>query len=552
MDPLPPAHHLASTSSSGSDRCGCSGKCCPAEGESIYPRTLDLLIVDEAHNCAPSGRGKYATDSLRTQALRLLAPHFEHKLFLTATPHNGYPESFTALLELLDNQRFARGTPPDRKQLECRHGPAPEVGTAAEVGRHRPVPQAGAGALEVAYTDEEQAHPRRPQASTPNCGRRTAEDNAEKFATDFVLKTLKKRLFSSPAAFLRTLEQHENSLRTRQEAQGRLASPRAASSSGRSTGWTRTTPTTTSTTRRPTTPWTPPACCSASRPPRNWPCCKQMKAWAERASAQLDSKAKGLIRWLNEHIRPGRKWSNERVIIFTEYRATQNWLQGVLAAEGFTGGDRLLTMYGGMDSKDRERVKAAFQTDPEQQPGPHPAGHRRRPRGHRPPEPLLPADPLRDPVEPEPAGAAQRAHRPPRAEGEAGLGLPLRRQGLQRPGAASIADTAVGDLDADLEFLMRVVRKVETIREDLGKVGPVIAEQVEEAMLGRRSRLDTRRAETEGRAGAEDAQVRAGLGEADQGADGQAARDAAGTAAVARRTSTRSSRSPSNWPGSRR
>jgi hypothetical protein len=56
---------------------------------------------------------------LRTKALRLLAPHFEHKLFLTATPHNGYPESFSALLELLDNQRFARSTKPDRKQLDA-------------------------------------------------------------------------------------------------------------------------------------------------------------------------------------------------------------------------------------------------------------------------------------------------------------------------------------------------------------------------------------------------------------------------------------------------
>ena len=44
---------------------------------------------------------------------------------------------------------------------------------------------------------------------------------------------------------------------------------------------------------------------------------------------------------------------------------------------------------------------------------------------------------------------------------------------------------------------MRAVRKVEAIREDLGKVGPVIADQVQEAMLGRRTRLDTRRAETE-------------------------------------------------------
>lgn len=91
----------------------------PGPDEPLYPRRFDLLIVDEAHNCAPSGRGHYATDSLRTQALRLLVPHFEHKLFLTATPHNGYPESFSALLELLDNQRFARSTPPDPKQLRA-------------------------------------------------------------------------------------------------------------------------------------------------------------------------------------------------------------------------------------------------------------------------------------------------------------------------------------------------------------------------------------------------------------------------------------------------
>src|SRR5438552_10078976 len=89
----------------------------PAEGESAFPRRFDLLIVDEAHNVAPSGTGRYATDSLRTSAIRLLAPHFEHKLFVSATPHNGYPESFSALLELLDNQRFARSVRPNPEQV---------------------------------------------------------------------------------------------------------------------------------------------------------------------------------------------------------------------------------------------------------------------------------------------------------------------------------------------------------------------------------------------------------------------------------------------------
>jgi hypothetical protein len=61
--------------------------------------------------------------------------------------------------------------------------------------------------------------------------------------------------------------------------------------------------------------------------------------------------------------------------------------------------------------------------------------------------------------------------------------------------AAANRERAPGDLEGDLEFLMRAVRKVETIREDLGKVGPVIASQVAEAMLGRRQQLDTSHAE---------------------------------------------------------
>ena len=87
----------------------------PPEGESLYPRRFDLLILDEAHNVATfwTWQKKYATDSQRTKAIARLVPHFEHKLFLSATPHNGYRESFSALLELLDNQRFARGIEPD-------------------------------------------------------------------------------------------------------------------------------------------------------------------------------------------------------------------------------------------------------------------------------------------------------------------------------------------------------------------------------------------------------------------------------------------------------
>ena len=59
--------------------------------------------------------------------------------------------------------------------------------------------------------------------STPSCVKPGQTDHAEKFATDFVLMTLKKRLFSSPAAFAATLARHENTLKN---AKRRTAAPK--------------------------------------------------------------------------------------------------------------------------------------------------------------------------------------------------------------------------------------------------------------------------------------------------------------------------------------
>src|SRR5206468_3531662 len=49
---------------------------------------------------------------------RDLAPRFEHRLLLSATPHNGHSNSFSALLEILDPQRFCRGVPVQQKALD--------------------------------------------------------------------------------------------------------------------------------------------------------------------------------------------------------------------------------------------------------------------------------------------------------------------------------------------------------------------------------------------------------------------------------------------------
>jgi superfamily II DNA or RNA helicase len=466
----------------------------PAAGEPIYPRKYDLLIVDEAHNCAPSGAGRYAADSLRTTALRELAPHFEHKLFLTATPHNGYRESFSALLELLDNQRFSRGTEPDRKQLDAimvRRLKSDPAFAFNHLGIRRFPPRL-LEPIEVPYTDEErEVHDALKAYTKSRSGR--AADQTERFATEFVLKTLKKRLFSCPAAFLSTLEQHEHSLRNSKRKATR-PSERAlqleldrmdeeyADDNDYDEATTDALDTATRLFAEPTA--------------EELALLKRMKDWALRASGHRDSKAKQLVEWLKQHLKPGGKWSKERVIIFTEYRATQNWLQEVLAIERFTQGDRLLTMYGGMDPEKREEVKAAFQTSPEISPV----------------RILLATDAASEGLDFQnfcsrlihyeipwnPNRMEQRNGRVDRHGQKAdkiqvyhfvGKGYG-ERANRQFNGSAS-------ELEADLEFLMRVALKIETIREDLGKVGTVIAEQVEEAMLGRRTRLDTEKAEKE-------------------------------------------------------
>ena len=58
---------------------------------------------------------------------------------------------------------------------------------------------------------------------------------------------------------------------------------------------------------------------------------------------------------------------------------------------------------------------------------------------------------------------------------------------------AGYEEAEPGSIEADLEFLARAAAKIDRIRNDIGSAGPVIADQVEEAMLGGRSAFDEQR-----------------------------------------------------------
>ena len=466
----------------------------PSAGEPMYPRRFDLLIVDEAHNVAPSGGGNYAIDSMRTAAIRLLEPHFEHKLFLTATPHNGYYESFTALLELLDNQRFARGVTPDRDQLQTImvRRLKQELPPRWE-GKPR-FPERCLEAIPVDYTDAERIAHKALQQYT-ELRRSGAADNTEKYATEFVLKLLKKRLFSSPAAFLTTLEKHEHSLnQARRRAGSGLSTPtvgilrqqieRLEEDFADDVVYEECAEDVLAATSR----------LFRQLAPEEAALLEQLRTWATIASRRPDAKASELLHWIDEQIRPNGKWSEQRVLIFTEYRATQKWLYELLASIGLAQDERVMLLYGGMNAQERERVKAAFQSSPK-------TSEVRI---------LLATDAASEGLDLQnycfslihyeipwnPNRMEQRNGRIDRHGQKADKVLVYHFVGK---GYQQNAKTVVrpGELEGDLEFLMRAALKVNNIRSDLGKVGTVIAQQVEEAMLGIRVTLDTTVAERE-------------------------------------------------------
>jgi superfamily II DNA or RNA helicase len=446
------------------------------------PRTIDLLIVDEVHASAPSGRGKYAVDSLRTKAIQRIAPHCEHRLFLSATPHNGYKESFTALLELLDPQRFARGVYPNPEQLsrvlfrrlkrELREELPRNADGSLRFAERKVI------AMPVDYPDDERrAHDLLERYAD---SRRSHHNKGSKrSAADFVTLLLKKRLLSSPAAFANTLAQHRQTMEKHDggseatENQMRLAWERSDDDAGDDEAGEA----------------TAEALATASRgqvplTDEETTVLDELAGWVEERRHRPDARASALLDWLTEICRTGKDgWNDERAIIFTEYRDTQKWLVDLLLTNGFggDGGDRIATLYGGMDTDTRERTKAEFQAHPSRSPV----------------RILVATDAASE-------GISLQRHcwrmlhweipwNPSRLEQRNGRvdrhGQPHAHVEIRHFVPEGWEDDRSG-FATELGFLSLVAHKVEQVRDDLGSVGSVLADQVGDAMLGRRSSVD--------------------------------------------------------------
>ena len=452
-----------------------------------YPRKFDILIVDEAHNVSPAGAARYAMPSLRTRLIRTIAPHFQHRMFLTATPHNGYQESFTALLELLDDQRFARTVMPDERQLQ-RVMVRRLKTDLVDADGNKIYAERKIEALAVRYTQEEREAHSLLQRYT--AARATpVKGTTRQAGADFILKLLKKRLFSSPRAFAMTLQKHRQTLaegpkkkssklderilrRAILKAEENYADDEALEEAEDEA--------VEAATQMGT---------SLSSEERGL--LQKMGAWAESAKNRPDAKAQAILQWLDDHLMDDGKRNDRRVILFTEYRATHAWLTEILISHGW-GGDQLLTLHGGTDPDEREQIKAAFQADPSVSPvrillGTDAASEGIDLQNHC--NYLIHVEiPWNPNVMEQRNGRIDRHGQ--RAK-EVFIWHPVGKSSSAPAGAGQ----APGNLVGDHEFLFRAVQKVQNMREDLGCVGPVIARQIQEAMLGRRRSMDTRAVE---------------------------------------------------------
>lgn len=448
---------------------------------------FDLLIVDEAHHCAPPAprRGKgYAVDSLQTRAVRRLGEHSQHRLFLSATPHNGYSESWQALLEILDPQRFARGVEPDKAAIDQIMVRRLKDTLTKPDGSPR-FPGRSTRAIEVTYTDAERhGHDllTRYLASRRRTAAARASGDADRTrGNDLVALLLKKRLFSSPAAFASTLEAHAASVTDDRRPRG---GGRSRASSGPELpdwfedvmAWDEALVDDESGAEAERELFDRVAAVEPTATDDEIGLLTDLRQWAQRHAAPADSKAKALIAELDRICRPGGDWAaGERVIVFTEYVDTQVWLTGLLQARGL-GGDRLGLLHGGMDERRREHLKAAFQAAPDRDPV----------------RILLATDAASEGID-----LQRHCHRvihydvpfnPNRLEQRIGR---VDRHGQRQPVdvahfvGSGWQQAEAGSQEADLEFLARVAVKVATERADLGSVNPVLASAVEARMLGR-------------------------------------------------------------------
>jgi superfamily II DNA/RNA helicase len=361
-----------------------------------------LLVLDEAHHAAPASNGSYGIESKFTRTIRDLAGRFEHRLFLSATPHNGHSNSFSTLLELLDPVRFTRGVKVEPKSLA-----QVMVRRLKEDIRSR---LGGFPKREVLAVTLANLPPDAPELVLSQLLDQYRSLREQRFAeakktqqTAAMLLTvgLQQRLLSSFEAFYRSLKVHRRTATAQwdaaHEALDEQAELRAAAlplefQSAPDADDERSELSDEEQNRAEDAQIA--ALNAAGESPatlrqrdliaREQALLAQMEAIAERARLRPDAKLTYLIDWIRSNLCPGlpafdasaagppAQWNNRRVLIFTENReGTKRYLLQMLSRAIATtdqADERIAVIDGLTSSENRQELQRRFNADPATEP----------------------------------------------------------------------------------------------------------------------------------------------------------------------------------------
>jgi hypothetical protein len=409
---------------------------------------------------------------------------FEHRIFASATPHNGKTVCFTGLLELLDPIRFQMAVEMDDKDrsnlAEVRVRRLKE-----DINKQSLRPpfaeQMDPVALPVKLSPGETAlyAALREYRKRGHAALGTASA-AERWLGQFIYSLLTKRLLSCPFAFARTWWRHLEDEAPDEQANlfsmARLTAERAEeqarSDDERATleedaahysgAWFRT----------------------QGRADND------VQGRVEQALAKLgydrktvedpgklaalaqksDSKTEALVAWVKKNLFAGGKLrDDERLIVFTEYKETLFYLEQRFLREGFDK-NTLRLLYGGMSLDEFEGVKGEFED---------------------------PATPVRLLLATD--AASEGINMQECCRWVIHYDIPWSPSRLQqRNGRVSrhgqVRDVYVHyfrcDEEEDMDFLFKVAEKVEQVREDLGSVERIFDAAIQRHFQGKKTSVE--------------------------------------------------------------
>lgn len=363
-----------------------------------------LLVLDEAHHAAPASGGRYGIESAFTRAIRDLAGRFEHRLFLSATPHNGHSNSFSTLLELLDPVRFTRGVKVRGKKIledVMVRRLKEDIRSVSDDFPRRNVMRIELDGLPADVPELVLSH-LLDQYRTLREQRFADATRRTQAAAGLLTVGLQQRLLSSIEAFARSLTVHRATVERQWAQQDAAAATEQAAAEEAAMLFTsapdpddeRSLWTDDERDAAEATEVEAITAASESGVPRSAQAeeqsrqertlLDQMQQIAEQHRTRPDAKAAYLIDWIRAHLCPDLPpfgtevsgptpcWTNRRVLIFTENReGTKRFLLTILsqAIEGSDRADERIEVIDGLTSSTRrQEIQRRFNADPAQDP----------------------------------------------------------------------------------------------------------------------------------------------------------------------------------------